>query len=68
VPTIRRTRTFQATREEIWAIVFDPHHLPRWWPRVQQLRGMARLGSLMLTRASRQLDEALSGLDALVAP
>jgi uncharacterized protein YndB with AHSA1/START domain len=141
--TIRRTRTLAATPEELWAIVGDPHHLPRWWPRVkrveavgedgftqvlttdkgasvradfvvmessaprvrrwaqdlagspferiltlseteirlepdgdrtrvvvsraQRLRGMARFGSFLVTRASaRQLDDALSGLAALV--
>jgi uncharacterized protein YndB with AHSA1/START domain len=144
MPTIRRTRTLAATPEELWAIVGDPHHLPRWWPRVkrveavgddgftqvlttdkgvsvradfvvmesappqvrrwaqdlagspferilvqseteirlepdgdrtrvvvsrlQRLRGLARLGSFMVTRAAaRQLDDALSGLAALVA-
>jgi uncharacterized protein YndB with AHSA1/START domain len=145
VPTIRRMRTVWATPEEIWAIVGDPHHMPRWWPRVkrveavdddgftqvlttnkgasvradfrviesappsvrrwaqelvgspferilavsetevrlepdgertrvvlsrdQRLRGIARLGAFMVNRASgRQLDEALSGLDALASP
>ena len=22
-----------APRQEVWALVSDPHHLPRWWPR-----------------------------------
>ncbi|MGH2840253.1 MAG: SRPBCC family protein [Solirubrobacteraceae bacterium] len=143
MPTIRRMRTLAATPEEIWAIVADPHHMPRWWPRVkrvesvdedgftqvlttnkgesvradfrvlesapptvrrwaqelsgtpferiltlseteirlersgertrvvvsraQRLRGLARFGSFMVSRASaRQLDDALSGLEALV--
>lgn len=35
--------------------------------RAQTLRGMARLGSFMVSRASeRQLDEALSGLEGLL--
>lgn len=145
MPTIRRSRTVWATTEEVWAIVGDPHHMPRWWPRVkrveavddgaftqvlttnkgasvradflviaseepsrrrwaqelagspferilavseteirlepdgertrvvvsrdQRLRGIARFGAIMVNRASaRQLDEALSGLEALVAP
>jgi uncharacterized protein YndB with AHSA1/START domain len=144
VPTIRRTRTVWAAPAEVWAIVTDPHHMPRWWPRVkrvegvaddaftqvlttnrgasvradfriiecaaprmrwaqelagspferilavseteicverdgertrvvvsrdQRLRGLARLGAFMVNRASRrQLDEALVGLEALVAP
>ncbi len=143
MPTVRRSRTVEASPEDLWAIVGDPHHMPRWWPRVtrveavaddgftqvlatdkgalvradfrmlessplrvarwsqqipgtpferilalsetevrlepegdatrvvvsraQRLRGLARFGSVLVTRAAaRQLDEALSGLEALV--
>lgn len=142
--TIRCSRTLPASPEEVWAIVGDPYHMPRWWPRVlrvegveedgftqvlatdkgrsvradfrvlesapptlrrwtqelagtpferilavsetevrlepasggtrvtmvrtQSLRGMARLGAFMVSRASAgQLDEALTGLQALLA-
>jgi carbon monoxide dehydrogenase subunit G len=34
VPTARRSRTIAASADEIWAVIRDPHHLPRWWPRV----------------------------------
>jgi uncharacterized protein YndB with AHSA1/START domain len=37
VPTIRRSRSFPASPQELWAIVGDAHHLPRWWPRVQRV-------------------------------
>jgi len=144
VATIRCSRTLAADPDEVWEIVGDPHHMPRWWPRVlrvesveqdgftqvlstdkgrsvradfcvlestpprrhrfaqdlagtpferilglsetdirlepegdgtrvtvsraQTLRGMARLGAFMINRASeRQLDEALSGLESLLA-
>jgi uncharacterized protein YndB with AHSA1/START domain len=40
VPVIRRSRTIQATPEELWTVVADPHHLPRWWPRVQRVEGV----------------------------
>ena len=33
-----------ASRERVWALVSDPHHLPRWWPRalrVEDVRGDA---------------------------
>lgn len=23
--------------EELWTVVADPHHLPRWWPRVERV-------------------------------
>jgi uncharacterized protein YndB with AHSA1/START domain len=33
-----------APRAEVWKVVADPHHLPRWWPRavrVEDVRGEA---------------------------
>ncbi len=35
--TIRRSRTLGASPEQLWAIVGDAHHLPRWWPRVTRV-------------------------------
>jgi carbon monoxide dehydrogenase subunit G len=26
--------------EELWDVVRDPHHLPRWWPRVSRVEGV----------------------------
>lgn len=40
MPTVRRSRMLRATPEEIWAIVGDAHHLPRWWPRVTRVEGV----------------------------
>jgi uncharacterized protein YndB with AHSA1/START domain len=40
VPTVCRSRTLRATQEELWAIVADAHHLPRWWPRVRRVEGV----------------------------
>ena len=40
MPTVRRSRTLRATPDEIWAIVGDAHHLPRWWPRVTRVEGV----------------------------
>jgi uncharacterized protein YndB with AHSA1/START domain len=37
---VRRSRTLGATPEEIWAIVGDAYHLPRWWPRVTRVEGV----------------------------
>jgi uncharacterized protein YndB with AHSA1/START domain len=34
VPTVTRARTIPAGDEEVWALVSDPAHLPRWWPDV----------------------------------
>jgi uncharacterized protein YndB with AHSA1/START domain len=32
VPTVTRARTIPAGGDEVWALVSDPSHLPRWWP------------------------------------
>jgi uncharacterized protein YndB with AHSA1/START domain len=37
VPTTRRSRRIEAPPGELWRTVSDPHHLPRWWPRVTRV-------------------------------
>ena len=37
MPTARRSRTIAAPLEELWEVIGDPHHLPRWWPRVTRV-------------------------------
>lgn len=37
MPTAKRTRTIAAPLQELWELVGDPHHLPRWWPRVTRV-------------------------------
>jgi uncharacterized protein YndB with AHSA1/START domain len=34
LPKVTRTRTIAAGSDEVWAVVADPAHLPRWWPDV----------------------------------
>ena len=37
MPTARASRRIAAPAEELWSVVSDPHHLPRWWPRVTRV-------------------------------
>jgi uncharacterized protein YndB with AHSA1/START domain len=37
VPSARRSRTIAAPVQLLWEVVEDPHHLPRWWPRVERI-------------------------------
>jgi uncharacterized protein YndB with AHSA1/START domain len=37
MPTAQRSRTIAAPVEELWELLCDPHHLPRWWPRVTRV-------------------------------
>ena len=40
MPTARRSRTVPAPPERVWEIVGDPHHLPRWWPKVTRVEAV----------------------------
>jgi uncharacterized protein YndB with AHSA1/START domain len=40
VPTTRVSRTLAADPEAVWAVLADPHHQPRWWPRVRRMEGV----------------------------
>ncbi len=42
MPTARRSRTIAAPVEQLWDLVSDPNHLPRWWPRVTRVEGVER--------------------------
>jgi carbon monoxide dehydrogenase subunit G len=42
VPTTARTRTVDAPAGEVWELIADPNHLPRWWPRVTRVEGVER--------------------------
>lgn len=40
MPSTRVERTLAADPERVWAVVADPHHQPRWWPRVRRVEGV----------------------------
>lgn len=41
MPTAQRTRRIAASPQELWDVLGDPHHLPRWWPRVNRVEAVA---------------------------
>jgi uncharacterized protein YndB with AHSA1/START domain len=45
VPTARRSRTIAAPMQELWELLCDPHHLPRWWPRVTRVEDVTLTGT-----------------------
>ena len=45
MPTVAVRRTIAASPQAVWALVGDPHHLPRWWPRVTRVEGVALTGA-----------------------
>jgi uncharacterized protein YndB with AHSA1/START domain len=36
----RRSRTIQATPQQVWEVLADPHHMPRWWPGVTRMEAV----------------------------
>jgi uncharacterized protein YndB with AHSA1/START domain len=36
----RRSRVIPAPRDDVWRVVSDPYHLPRWWPNVVRVEGV----------------------------
>jgi uncharacterized protein YndB with AHSA1/START domain len=38
--THHRTRRLRASQHELWELIADPHHMPRWWPGVDRMEGV----------------------------
>jgi uncharacterized protein YndB with AHSA1/START domain len=55
VATARRSRTIAATPHELWKVVGDPHHFPRWWPGVTRMEGVSDEGwtQVFMTKKGR---------------
>lgn len=34
MPSVTRARTIKAGSQELWDVISDPAHFPRWWPDV----------------------------------
>lgn len=57
MPTTCRHRTVHAPVEQVWEVVADPYHFPRWWPRVGRVEGVHRRSwtKVFLTSKGRPL-------------
>lgn len=66
MPTTSRTRTVEASREDAWELVADPHHLPRWWPRVRRVEHVGPHGwtKVFLTQRGRPVRADYTLLEA----
>lgn len=40
MPTTRLRRTLPAAPADVWAVLNDPYHQTRWWPRVRRIEGV----------------------------
>ena len=57
MPVVRRSRTIDASADRVWAVVSDPHHMPRWWPQVRRVEGVEddRFTQVFTTRKGRMV-------------
>lgn len=55
MPTTRRSRVLPRPPDEVWRVVGDPYHLPRWWPRVDRVEAVAgeRFTELLRAKSGR---------------
>jgi len=37
---VTRSRTVPIPLDDVWAVVGDPHHLPRWWPLTERVEAV----------------------------
>ncbi|MEA2154907.1 MAG: hypothetical protein QOE11_1047 [Solirubrobacteraceae bacterium] len=51
--TVRRSRTLGASPQELWTVVGDAHHLPRWWPRVTRVESVDDEGFTEVLRTTK---------------
>ncbi len=49
----KRSRTIAADRDEVWSVVSDPFHLPRWWPSVVRVEEASAAAWTKVMRAPR---------------
>jgi uncharacterized protein YndB with AHSA1/START domain len=40
VATTERSRILNASQQELWGLISDPHHMPRWWPGVTRMENV----------------------------
>jgi uncharacterized protein YndB with AHSA1/START domain len=53
----RRSRTLPAPPEQLLELIADPDHMPRWWPGVQRMEGVApdRFTQVFKTKRGRSV-------------
>ena len=53
MPAVSRSRTVRAPREDVWRLMADPFHLPRWWPSLARVEDATSDAWTMVLKAPR---------------
>ena len=56
MPTTRRSRVLDVPPDRVWRVVGDPHHLPRWWPKVRRVESVRDGGFTQVMRTQKGKD------------
>jgi uncharacterized protein YndB with AHSA1/START domain len=51
--TATRSRTFAVAPAELWELISDPHHQPRWWPGVERMESVGGDGFTQVLKTKR---------------
>jgi uncharacterized protein YndB with AHSA1/START domain len=51
--TVRRSRTLPVPLGDVWAVIGDPHHLPRWWPLTERVEAVEEEAWTSVMRSDR---------------
>ena len=57
MPTVTCSRTIPARQTELWELLSDPHHQPRWWPNVERMEAVGEDGftQVLTTRRGKPI-------------
>jgi len=50
---VSRSRTVPVPLDDVWAVVGDPHHLPRWWPLTERVEAVEEEAWTSVMRSDR---------------
>jgi uncharacterized protein YndB with AHSA1/START domain len=53
MPTVTCSRTIPAAQAELWQLLSDPHHQPRWWPNVERMEAVGEGGFTQVLKTRR---------------
>jgi uncharacterized protein YndB with AHSA1/START domain len=53
MPTVTRSHTVSASQAELWELLSDPHHQPRWWPGVERMESVTAEGFTQVLKTKR---------------
>lgn len=66
MPTAKLSRTLAVAQKELWEVISDPHHIPRWWPGVERVEGVEgdHFTKVFKTKAGRAIRADFTVIDS----